>query len=191
MYFQRVLCRNFAVFRSLYKIHINSVRALTKERITTWLDAQHQYAAIARRAPQPTALHAVDVMEEAMGGTVATGRTHLRLTPRREALGAAGVAAGQAVAQSRAGLEPVRPCGTRLKKCEHSHQSATASRIWRSSLTFGMYSYATHGTTGRGQPRSFTICWSRVVCVSGSARKTLASASRCFVQSTRAWQTRK
>jgi hypothetical protein len=101
---------------------------LQKERITTWRDAQHQYAAIARRAPQPTALRAVDAMA-AIGVTAATGRTHPRLTPRREAVGAARVAAeGPAATKSRAGRQPVRPCGTRLKKCVHSLRSATASR---------------------------------------------------------------
>ncbi len=57
---------------------------------------------------QPTALYAVDVMEEAMEGTAATGRTPPRLTPHREALGAAGVAAGPVAAQGRAGREQVR-----------------------------------------------------------------------------------
>jgi hypothetical protein len=55
---------------------------------------------------QPTALYAVDVMEEAMEGTADTSRTHPRLTPHREALG---VAAGPAAAQGRAGREQVRP----------------------------------------------------------------------------------
>ena len=31
---------------------------------------------------------------------------------------------GSGEARSRAGREPVRPCGTRLKKCGHSHRSA-------------------------------------------------------------------
>lgn len=47
-------------------------------------------------------------MEEAMEDTAATGRTPPRLTPHREALGAAGVAAGPAAAQGRAGREQVR-----------------------------------------------------------------------------------
>jgi hypothetical protein len=58
---------------------------------------------------QPTALYAVDIMEEAMEGTAVTSRTHPRLTHHREALGTAEVAAGPAAAQGRAGREQVRP----------------------------------------------------------------------------------
>ena len=97
-----------------------------------------------------------------MAATAATSRTRPRPTPRRGAAGAAGAAAaGPAAAQGRAGREPVRPWRTRLPRCGHSRQSATASRSARPSLTFGTSFSATRGTTGRGPPRSCTICSSR------------------------------
>ena len=83
------------------------VRAIANGRITTWLDAQHQYTAIAQRAVQRPALHAV----AAMAATAATGRTRPRPTPRRGA-----AAAGPAAAQGRAGREQVRPLCTRLPR---------------------------------------------------------------------------
>ena len=80
--------------------------------LATWLDAQHQYRAIAQRAPRRTAPHAVAAMA-ATAATAATvvapRRTRPRPTPRRGAAGAAeAAAAGPAAAQSHAGREPVR-----------------------------------------------------------------------------------
>ena len=93
-----------------------------------------------------------------------TRRTRPRPTPRRGAAGAAGAAAaGPAAAQGHAGREPVRPCCTRLPKCGHSRRSAKASRSERPCLTFGTSSSAMRGTTGRGPPRSCTICSSHAV----------------------------
>jgi hypothetical protein len=100
-----------------------------------------------------------------------------------------GVAAGQAAAQSRAGREPVRPCGTRLKKCGHSHRSATASRDLAKQPDLRDVFLCHAWDDRQGPPRSFTICLSRVVSRSGSARRTLASACRCSAPSTRAWRT--
>lgn len=85
----------------------------------TWLDAQHQYGAIALRVVELHALHAVVVVDTmaATVDTVTTSRTHPHLTPDQEAVEVPLVAeAGPAEAQNRVGLPPVRPCGTRLKK---------------------------------------------------------------------------
>ena len=148
-------------------------RAITNGRITTWLDVQHHHEAIAQRAVQPTALHAVAAHDR----TVATGRT--RPTPHRGAAGAAVAAAGPAAVQGRDGRERVRLSRTRLLKFSHSRQSARPlRREQRSNLTFATSSCATHGTTGRGQPKSCTICSWRRVSKFGSAKKTLASACR-------------
>lgn len=76
-------------------------RINANRRITTWLDAQHQYTAIAQRADERPALHAVAVIA-AMAATVLT-RT--RPTLRHGAVSAAGPVA----AQGRAGREQVRP----------------------------------------------------------------------------------
>ncbi len=46
------------------------------------------------------------------------------------------------------------------------------------------------GATGRAPPSSCTICSSRSVSRSGSARRTSPSARRCSAPSTRAWRTR-
>ncbi len=75
--------------------------AMVSGIITTWLDAQHRYMAIAQQAVPRPAPHAV----AAMGATAAPGRTRLRLTtPRRGAAGAAGAAAaGPAAAEGRDG----------------------------------------------------------------------------------------
>jgi hypothetical protein len=83
-----------------------NVRANTNRRITTWLDAQHQYEAIEQRAVERPALHAVAVIT-AMVATVLHTRT--RPTLRRGATGVARAAAGPAPAQDRAGREQVRP----------------------------------------------------------------------------------
>ena len=97
---------------------------------------------------------------------------------------------GPAAAQGHAGREPVRPLLTRLPKCGRSRQSAKASRSERPCPTFGTSFSAMRGTTGRGSPRSCTICLSHAVSRSGSARMTLASAIRCSALSTRAWRSR-
>jgi len=99
-----------SAFAILAMIHINTVRAITNGRITTWLDAQHQYAAIEQRAVQRPALYAVAAMA-ATAATAATGRTRPRPTPRRGA-----AAAGTAAAQGRAGREQVHPWCTRLPR---------------------------------------------------------------------------
>ena len=75
-------------------------RVNTNRRITTWLDAQHQYTVIAQRAVERPALYAVAVTAV----MAATGRTRTRLTLRNGAASAAGPAA----AQGRAGREQVR-----------------------------------------------------------------------------------
>ena len=46
--------------------------------------------------------------------------------------------------------------------------------LFQRTANLRMSSYATRGTTVRGPPRTFMIYWSRVVCESGSARRTLA-----------------
>ena len=79
---------------------------------------------------------------------------------------------------------------TRLPRCGHSRRSATASRSERPCLTFGTSFSATRGTTGRGPPRSCTICSSHAVSRSGSARRTSSSARRCSAKSTRDWRSR-
>jgi len=82
------------------------VRAITNGRNTIWLDAQHQYAAIALLAVERPALHAVAVI----AALAATGRIRTHPTPLRGAAGAAGTAsAGLAAAEDRAGREQVRP----------------------------------------------------------------------------------
>lgn len=70
------------------------------ERITTWLDVQHQYMVIAQRAVARPALHAVAAMAATavIAATAGTGRTHPRPTPRRGVAGAAGAAADPAAA---------------------------------------------------------------------------------------------
>jgi len=152
-------------------------RVITNGRIATCLTAQHQYAAIARRARQRPAPHVVAAL-------AATGHTRPRPTPhptpRRRATGAAGAAgAGPAAAEGRDGHEQVRPCHTRLPKCSHSRQSAKPLRREQlSNLTCVTSSCATRGTTGRGQPKSCTVCSWRLVSKFGSARRTLASAYR-------------
>lgn len=80
---------------------------------------------IAQRAARRLAPHAVVV-----AATAATGRrTRTRPTLRRGAAVAVRVAvAGLAVAQDRAGREPVRPSRTRLPKCWRSRQSVKALR---------------------------------------------------------------
>lgn len=78
----------------------------------------------------------------------------------------------------------------RRQKFGHSRWSATASRTDRRCLTFGTSSSATLGMTDRGPLRSCTICSSRLVSRSGSARRTLASARRCSALSTRVWRSR-
>ena len=55
-----------------------------------------------------------------------------------------------AVAQNHAGHDPARLCGTRLKKCGHSHRFGKMLRAWQGCPTFGTLSSATRGTTGRG-----------------------------------------
>ena len=78
-------------------------------RTTTWLDAQHQYTAIAQRAVQRPALHAV-VAIAATAVTVATDQVRTRPTPRREAAGADGVvSADLAAVQGRVGRDRDRP----------------------------------------------------------------------------------
>lgn len=153
-------------------------RAIAKGRITTWLDAQHQYADIVQRPQLRPAPLAVTAVATAMAATA-------RPTPRRAAAGPAiaaaveAVVAGPAAVQGRAGRERVRPCRTRLPKFSHSRQSAKPLRLeQRSNPTFVTSSCATRGTTGRGQPKSCTIYSWRLVSKFGSARRTLASACR-------------
>lgn len=92
--------------RNILRQHLrrerNSVLSLA------WQDAQHRLEAIAHRARQRTAPHAVDALA---GILVAMGHIHPRPIPRRGAVGAVGaaVAAGPAAAQGRDGPEPVRP----------------------------------------------------------------------------------
>lgn len=151
----------------------------------TWLDVQHRYWAIAQRALQRPALHAVAV-------TAATGRTRPRPTTlRRGSAGAAGaVAAVPAAAQGRGGRDPVRPWCTRLPRCGHSRRSAAASRTERPCPTLGTSFSVMHGTTGEGLPRSFTICSRHAVFRSDSARRTSSSARRCSAKLTRDWRNR-
>ena len=133
--------------------------------------------AIAQRVVERPALYAV----AAVAATAATGPTRPRPSLRRREAGAAGTAAAGrlAAAQGRAGRQLVRPWYTRLPKCSHSRQSAKAlRREQRSNLTFVTSSCATRGTTGRGQPKSCTICSWRLVSKFGSARKILASVCR-------------
>ncbi len=130
-------------------------RAITSGRITTWLDAQRQYAGIAQRPESPPVRYAVI-------GVAATAAAMARPTPRRAAAGpgtAAGAVAGPVAVPGRAGREQVRPCRTRLPRCSHSRQSAKPLRSeQRSNLTFVTSSCATHGSTGGGQPKNSTVC---------------------------------
>ena len=64
-------------------------------------------------------------------------------------------------------------------------QSAKTSRSERPCLTFGTFFFATRGTTGKGLPRSCTICLSRAVSRFGSARRTSSSVHRCSAKSIR------
>lgn len=94
-----------------------------------WLGAQHQYMAIAQRAVERPALHAVAPPV----ATAATGRPRTRPrtrpTPHRGAVGAAGAAsAGPAAAEGPDGREPVRLWRTRLPRCEHSRRSVKLSK---------------------------------------------------------------
>ena len=92
---------------------------------STWLDAQHRYMAIAQRAVERPARHAV----AATADIAATRRTRPRPTRQRGAAGADGAAADHLVAaQGRAGREPVRPSRTRLLRCGHSRQSVKPSK---------------------------------------------------------------
>src|SRR5205823_3283003 len=113
---------------------------------------------------QRTALYTVaGTAVTATAATAATGRTRLRPTPRREVAGAAeAAAAGRAVAEGRAGRHPVRQFSTLPPRSWHSRRSATASRIYRTSLTFGTSSYATRGRParrGQGTSRAFGVTW--------------------------------
>ena len=124
-------------------------------------------------------------------GTAATGRTRPHLTPRRGKRGRP---------KQRRRFRPQRKAalvGSRFVRVVHACRSSgthTSPQQRRKTgqicLTFGTSSSAMRGTTGRGPPRSCTICLSHVVSPSGSARRTLASACRCFAPSTRAWRTR-
>ena len=152
-------------------------RSTTNGSITTWLHAQPQYADIGQRPRSRPALHAVTAVVPAMAVTA-------RRTPHRAAAGlaiaaVAAAVAGQAAVQGRAGRKRIRPCRTRLPRCNHSRQSAKPLRRGlRSNLIFETSSCATRGTTGRGQPKSCTNCSWRLVSKFGSARRTWASASR-------------
>src|ERR1035438_5936896 len=106
-------------------------------KIDKWLDVQHRYMAIAQRALQRPALHAVAALA-ATAVTVATRRRRTRLTPRRGAVGAAGAAsAGPAAAEGRDGREPVRPWRTRLRRGAHSRRSPKLSKSYCSCPDVG------------------------------------------------------
>ena len=87
-------------------------KAITNGRVTTWLDAQHQYTAIAQRAVERPALHAVAAM-----AATAVGPTRTRPSPRQGAAGQAGaVSLGPVAAEGRAGREQAHPWRTRLPR---------------------------------------------------------------------------
>jgi hypothetical protein len=76
--------------------------------VAIWLNAQHQYMAIARRAVQRPALHVVAAL--AATGRIRLRPIRIRPTPRRRAAAAArAVSAGQAAVEGHAGRDPVRP----------------------------------------------------------------------------------
>jgi molybdate transport system regulatory protein len=178
-----------------------AARSLGMSYRRAWLLVEEINRALRKPAVQPgRATIVATVSSAAVAGAtpagvataaIATGRTRPRPTPRRGAAGAAeAAAAGPAAAQNHAGREPVRLSFTRLRKYGRSRQSATPSRSERPCRTSGTYFCATRGTTGRGSPRSCTICSWHAMFRSGSARMTLASASRFSVLSTRAWRSR-
>ena len=101
----------------------------------------------------------------------------------------AAAAAGPAEAEGRDGREPVRPAVHASRGAgTHTGPRNVEKRASLPDLR-DMFS-VTHGTTGRGRPKSCMICSSRAVSRSGSARKTLPSARRCSAPSTRAWRSR-
>ena len=76
-----------------------------------------------------TAQHAVVVMVDAMADMIVSGATaHPLLTPHLVVVEAIGVVVDPVVVQNHVGREPDHPCGTRLQKCKHLHQSVALLR---------------------------------------------------------------
>lgn len=155
----------------------------TQGRITIWEDAQRQYEDIGQRLQPLGALHAVTVLVDTarptLGRAAAVAIAAVAAVVSGPAAVAVVVVANPEGVQGRAGREPVRPCRTRLSKYSHSRQSAKPLRNeQRSNPTFATSSYATHGTTDGGLPKSCTSCLKRLVSKFGSVRGTLALVSR-------------
>lgn len=123
------------------------------ERITRWLDAQHQYTVIAQRAGQQLAPHVAVAM-----GLIDHIHIRLHLTRRLGAAAVAGAAgaasADQAAVASRAGREQIRLSCTHPPRCGRLLQSVKTSRSERPYPSFGTPSSDTLGTTGKGRPKS-------------------------------------
>lgn len=163
-----------------------------KERMTAWLDALPQYRAIAQRARQRLAPHAVAAVAMAATDRTRTPPRHtLPPTPHRGAAGvveAAAAGVGPGVAQGHAGRDPVRLLCTHPPNCERSRQSAKTSRSERLYPTFATFFFATRGMTGKVSPKSFMIYSNRSASRCGSAKKTSSSVRHCSAKSIRAWQ---
>ena len=85
-----------------------------------------------------------------MAATVATGAISTYRAFSAPSYTLSGSGGGQAVAQVRAGREPVHPSRIRLPRCGHSHRCGGVSRNERLSLTAGTSFSVMRGTTGEG-----------------------------------------
>ena len=161
--------------RSVIADHMAAVCmvAIKLRKEQTWQDVPRLPRDIARRVVELHALHAA----AAMGATVVmatTGLTPTPLTPRRRT---AEVAESELAAPpptfGPAGRERVQQWCTHLPRCRHSHRSAKPLRRERPSNPISeTSSFAMHGTTGRGPPKSCMIFSLRQASKFGSARKT-------------------
>src|SRR5690606_22455707 len=115
-------------------------------RITTCLDAQHQYVDIAQRQrQQPAQLAAIAAV---------LAPTTPRLTAVGVATGTAVVAAGLVAVRGRAGPKQALQSHTHLLKCSHLSKSARPLRGGQlRNLTYVTYSCAMRGTTAKVQPK--------------------------------------
>lgn len=169
--------------RTLLKqgIRVLTMLAVTAAGIYVWLGAQHLFVVIAHRLLRLPVRPVDTVMAgaTAMAADTAAPRTrHIHRPDRAVATGGA-VGEPRAAVPDQVGHAPAPPSRTHRRRCNPSRQSAKPLRRWLfSSPICATASCATHGLTGRAQPRNLTTRSRRRASKRGSANWTLASGCR-------------
>lgn len=146
-----------------------------------WLSAQHQFVDTILQRLRPPVLR-VDTATAGVtaiaAGTAARPTLRIR-RPRQAGVLAGAVAVDRASLPARVGRALAPPSCTPRPKCNPSRQSARPLKEWLfNSPICAIVSCATHGLTGRVQPRILTTRSRLLASKHGSVNWTLASACR-------------